>query len=76
MYSLFDSFLAPPTRIIVVSEERLAQAEREAKMQRLKDVDERLTQLREYRQELAKELAPAEKTGKDLDKLDEATCDV
>ena len=64
MYSpFFDSFFSPPT-IVVVSEERL------------KEVDERLTQLREYRQALAKELAPAEKTGKDLDKLDEAASDV
>ena len=43
----------------MVSEERLQAAEREMKMQRLKEVDERLTQLREYRQTLAKELAPA-----------------
>ncbi len=59
MYSLFDSFFAPPT-IVVVSEERLQQAEREAKMQRLKAVDDKLAELREYRQSLAKELAPAE----------------
>ena len=58
MYSIFDSFFTPST-IVVVSEERLQAAEREAKMQRLKDVDEKLTQLREYRQTLAKELAPA-----------------
>tara|TARA_B100001996_G_scaffold381141_1_gene369976 strand:- start:1138 stop:1365 length:228 start_codon:yes stop_codon:yes gene_type:complete len=75
MYSLFDSFFSPPT-IIVVSEERLQAAEREAKMNRLKAVDDKLTELRAYRQTLAKELAPAEKTGKDLDRLDEATCDV
>ena len=60
MYSIFDSFFTPPT-IVVVSEERLQAAEREMKMQRLKEVDERLTQLREYRQTLAKELAPAKK---------------
>ena len=71
MYSLFDSFFAPPT-IVVVSEERLQAAEREAKMKRLKAVDDKLAELREYRQALAKELAPAEKPGKDLDKLDEA----
>ena len=59
MYSLFDSFFAPPT-IVVVSEERLQQAEREAKLQRLKAVDDKLAELREYRQSLAKELAPAE----------------
>ena len=64
MFSLFDYAFAP-TRIVVVSEERLQAAEREAKMQRLKEVDERLTQLREYRQTLAKELAPAEETKED-----------
>jgi len=59
MYSLFDSFFAPPT-IVVVSEERLQAAEREAKLKRLKAVDDKLNELREYRQTLAKELAPAE----------------
>ena len=58
MYSLFDTFFAPPT-IVVVSEERLQAAEREAKMKRLKAVDDKLAELREYRQSLAKELAPA-----------------
>ena len=60
MYSpFFDSFFSPPT-IVVVSEERLQAAEREAKLKRLKAVDDKLTELREYRQTLAKELAPAE----------------
>ncbi len=59
MYSLFDSFFAPPT-IVVVSEERLQAAEREAKLKRLKAVDDKLAELREYRQSLAKELAPAD----------------
>ena len=59
MYSLFDSFFAPPT-IVVVSEERLQAAEREAKLKTLKAVDDKLTELREYRQSLAKELAPAD----------------
>jgi len=53
--SLFNSFFAPPT-ILVVSEERLKQAEREQKRKQLETVDARLTELREYRQELAKEL--------------------
>mgnify|MGYP003108713706 CR=1 FL=1 len=75
MYSLFDSFFAPPT-IVVVSEERLQQAEREAKMKRLAAVDDRIKELREYRQTLAKELNPADKAGKDLDSLDGADCDV
>ena len=59
MYSLFDTFFAPPT-IVVVSDERLQAAEREAKLKRLKAVDDKLIELREYRQTLAKELAPAE----------------
>ena len=63
MYSLFDSFFAPPT-IVVVSEERLQAAEREAKLKRLEAVDAKLAELRDYRQSLAKELAPAE-DGKD-----------
>ena len=58
MFSLFDYAFAP-TRIVVVSEERLQAAEREAKLERLKQVDARLPELREYRQSLAKELAPA-----------------
>ena len=69
MYSLFDSFFAPPT-IVVVSEERLQAAEREAKMKRLKAVDDKLAELREYRQTLAKELSPSEQV------KEEATCDV
>ena len=54
-YSLFDSFFRPPT-ILVVSEERLKQAEKEQKRKQLTAVDARLTELRDYRQELAKEL--------------------
>ena len=64
MYSIFDSFFAPPT-IVVVSEESLQAAEREAKMKRLKAVDDKLTELREYRQTLAKELAPAKEEATD-----------
>jgi len=56
-YSLFDSFFRPPT-ILVVSEERLKKAEQEQKQKQLDALDERLKQLREYRQELAKELEP------------------
>ena len=63
MFSLFDYAFAP-TRIVVVSEERLQAAEREAKMERLKQVDNRLKELREYRQSLAKELAPAKEEAK------------
>ena len=56
-YSLFDSFFRQPT-ILVVSEERLQKAEREQKQKQLDALDERLKQLREYRQELAKDLDP------------------
>ena len=75
MSSLFDSFFTPPT-IVVVSEERLQAAEREAKIRRLAAVDDKLKELREYRQTLAKELAPAEKVGKDMDQLDGVVSDV
>ena len=63
MFSLFD-YAFVPTRIVVVSEERLQAAEREAKLERLKQVDAKLTELREYRQSLAKELAPAKEEAK------------
>ena len=53
--SLFDSFCAP-TRVIVVSEERLQQAEREAKENQLKSVEARITELNEYKEKIAKEL--------------------
>ena len=53
--SLFDSFFAP-TRVIVVSEERLQQAEREAKENQLKSVEARINELNEYKESLTKEL--------------------
>ena len=56
-HSLFDSFFAP-TRVIVVSEERLQEAEKEAKQARLAQVDEQLKKLKEYKAELEKELEP------------------
>jgi len=63
MYSsLFDQFFAP-TRVIVVSEERLKQAEREAKENQLKVIDNRMDELSKYRlqvQDELKALAPAE----------------
>ena len=57
MYSLFDSFFAPPT-ILVVSEERLKEAEKKQKQKQLDSLDERIKQLTEYRAELEKELEP------------------
>ena len=70
-YSLFDSFFAP-TRVLVVSEERLQQAEREAKQNQLDAIDARIEELTKYRTSLYAELkkvSPA-KSGKDLDALD------
>ena len=54
--SLFDSFFAP-TRVIVVSEERLKQAEINAAQERIEAVEARITDLTEYRDSLSKELA-------------------
>jgi len=55
MYSLFDYAFAP-TRIVVVSEERLKQAERDATQQRMEAIDHRIEELTKYRKELSQEL--------------------
>ena len=55
MYSLFDYAFAP-TRIVVVSEERLKQAEKDAMQQRIEAIDKRIDDLTSYRKELNKEL--------------------
>ena len=55
MYSLFDYSFAP-TRIVVVSEERLKQAEKDATQQRIEALDKRIDELTSYRKELSKEL--------------------
>jgi len=57
--SLFNSFFAPPT-ILVVSEERLKKAELEQKQRQLNDLDDRIEQLNAYRGELAKEVESAQ----------------
>ena len=75
--SLFDSFFAP-TRVIVVSEERLKAAEQKARQEQLDEIDNRIDELTKYRTSLSAEIkamAPA-KVGKDLDQLDGADCDV
>ena len=54
--SLFDSFFAP-TRVIVVSEERLQAAERKAKQEQIEAVEARINDLTQYRDNLSKELA-------------------
>ena len=55
--SLFESFFNPPT-IIVVSEERLKEAEKKQKTKQLAAVIERIEQLTEYKDSLEKELEP------------------
>ena len=78
--SLFDSFFAP-TRVIVVSEERLQAAEREARQQQLEAIDNRISELQDYRMSLYHQLNPAKtnevnsKVGSDLDALDGGTHD-
>tara|TARA_R100000152_G_C6714255_1_gene141319 strand:+ start:13 stop:219 length:207 start_codon:yes stop_codon:yes gene_type:complete len=54
-YSLFDSFFAP-TRVIVVSEERLKQKEMELKENQIKVIDNRIDELTKYRLEVQSEL--------------------
>ena len=54
-YSLFDSFFAP-TRVIVVSEERLKAKEIELKENQIKVVNNRIDELVKYRSELQDEL--------------------
>ena len=77
-YSLFDSFLAP-TRVIVVSEERLQQAEREARQNQVDALDIRIEELTKYRNSLYKELQSLKpsnaKLGGDMDALDGGTHD-
>ena len=69
--SLFDSFFAP-TRVIVVSEERLQAAEREARQSQLDAIDVRITELTKYRNSLHAEIKKLEpkKVGADLDAMD------
>ena len=72
-HSLFDSFFCP-TRVIVVSEERLQQAEREARENHLTAIDLRIEELTKYRTSLAKQLksetTSQQRNGKDLDQMD------
>ena len=55
MYSLFDSFFAPPT-IVVVSEERLKAAELKAKEKQLLELKVRLAQMQEFYDKLDAEI--------------------
>ena len=74
--SLFDSFFAP-TRVIVVSEERLQAAEREARQSQLDAIDVRISELTKYRNSLHAEIKKLEpnKVGADLDSMDGGTFD-
>ena len=66
-HSLFDSFFAP-TRVIVVSEERLKAAEQKARREQLDALDNRLEELNKYRLTLAaeiKKLEPAQEVNED-----------
>ena len=75
-YSLFDSFFAP-TRVIVVSEERLAKAELEARQNQVDALDVRIEELTKYRTSLYSELKALKptKVGADLAALDGGTHD-
>ena len=73
--SLFDSFFAP-TRVVVVSEERLRAAEIEARQNQLDALDTRISELSKYRNSLAEEiksLAPTRHS--DLDALESNVAD-
>ena len=74
--SLFDSFFAP-TRVIVVSQERLKQAEQEARRNQLAVLDNRIEELTKYRTSLSAQIAALEpkKVGGDLDAMDGGTHD-
>ena len=73
MYSLFDSFFAPPT-IVVVSEERLKAAELKQKEKQLLEIKVRIEQLQEFEAKLAaevKSLSPAQDTDKSLEPVND-----
>ena len=59
MYSLFDSFFAP-TRVVVVSEERLKAAEIKLKQEQLEVIDNRIDELTKYRLEVSDKLKELE----------------
>ena len=59
--SQFDSFFAP-TRVIVVSEERLKQAEKKAREDQLNALDVRICELTKYRDSLSSEIKALEPT--------------
>jgi len=59
MYSLFDYAFAP-TRIVVVSEERLQAAERKAKQEQVEAIEARISELTQYSRTLREEMQKLE----------------
>ena len=59
MYSLFDSLFAP-TRVVVVSEERLKAAEIKLKKEQIEVIDNRIDELTKYRLEVQNQLKQLE----------------
>ena len=75
MYTLFDSFFAPPT-IVVVSEERLKAAELKAKEKQLLEIKVRIEQLQEFESKLSAEVKALTPVKDDTDKSMEPVNDV
>ena len=68
--SLFQHPFFAPTRVIVVSEERLQAAERQAKEEQIEALDVRIEELTKYRTEISAELkkiAPANSVNEQAD---------
>ena len=68
--SLFESFFSP-TRIVVVSEERLKAAELKVKQDELTAVEARIIELNKYKEELVTQVA-ALQPSKEPQSLEEA----
>ena len=75
MYTLFDSFFAPPT-IVVVSEERLKAAELKAKEKQLLEIKVRIEQLQEFESKLQAEVKMLTPAGDSTEKAQEPVNDV
>jgi predicted nucleic acid-binding Zn-ribbon protein len=73
--SLFDSFFAP-TRVIVVSEERLKTAEQKARKEQLEALDNRIEELTKYRTSLSIEINKLEPQPQSLEEALTGECDV
>ena len=75
MYTLFDSFFAPPT-IVVVSEERLKAAELKQKEKQLLDLKVRIEQLQEFYSKLEGEIKVLSPEAASEKAINEAVSDV